>query len=82
MNATYRTINNTGRAEIAAFLAKYHKRPAEQRINAWVDAAEANMANNGSEIATIEIPAFDAVSGHVESLTLEGDALTAHEVQE
>jgi hypothetical protein len=78
----YFTVNATGRAEIVEFLNKYHKRPADQRINAWVEAAETNMANNGPDHANIEIPSFDALSGHVESLTLEGDALTAHEIEE
>lgn len=82
MTNQYFTINEAGRAEIEAFLNRYHKRPALQRINAWVEAAETNMANNGPDHANIEIPFFDAVSGHVERLTIEGDSLTAHEVEE
>jgi hypothetical protein len=78
----YFTVNAIGRAEIVEFLNKYHKRPADQRINAWVEAAESNMTNNGSNHANIEIRFFDAVSGHVESLTLEGDALTTNEIEE
>lgn len=74
---TYYTISDAGCAEIVAFLNRYHKNPTLQRIDAWVASAETNMNNNSH--ATIEIPFFDATSGHVESLTLEGDALTIND---
>lgn len=82
--AKYYTINDKGRAEISAFLARYHKRTADQRIDAWVDDAEQGIQSgrDGSPITTIEIRSFDAVSGHTECLTLEGDVFTANDVEE
>jgi DNA-binding PadR family transcriptional regulator len=75
MANVYYTVNDKGRAEIVEFLNRYHKRPAAQIINGWVEIAEENMANNGPDHTTIELRPFDARSGHVESLTLEGNAL-------
>lgn len=82
MKNVYYTVNDAGRAEIVDFLNCYHKRPACQIISAWIEAAEVNMANNGPDHATIEIPSFDAVSGHIESITIEGNSLTTHEIEE
>lgn len=82
MISYYNTISAQGRVEIEEFLNRYHKQPGDQNISAWVEAAECNMNNNSSDCATIEIPSFDAKSGHVETLTLERDSLTRNEIEE
>ena len=82
MTNKYYTISAKGREAIINFLNVHHKAPEDQKIAGWVEAAETNMANNGPDFATIEIPFYLANSGHVESLTLEGDDLDAHDVIE
>lgn len=78
----YYTVNETGKQEIEAWLNRYHKEPDRQKIDAWLEAAESNMCNNGNDNATIEIPFWLSKSRHVESLTIEGDSLTRHELEQ
>lgn len=76
---TYYLISPKGREEIADWLKRRHKRAEMQNLEAWIQDAEEHV-NRDTSLAhgTIEIPYFDAISGHVESLTLDGDCLTAH----
>lgn len=81
MTNHYYTISEAGRFEIQAWLNRYHKNSNYQNLDAWVEAAETNMANNSPDCASVEISSFDSISGHVESLTIEGEGLTAHEIE-
>lgn len=72
--ATYtnRTVNATGLAEIAAFLAAHHKLGGEHftpaMLQAW--AADVEFQVGEGNTATIEIKSWDTVSGHTETYTI------------
>lgn len=77
----YHTVSAAGRAEIATFLKRYHKRSAEQSVDEWVEGAEANL-DGPEDYATLEISSRHSLSGHLESLTLRGDSLVMHKTFE
>lgn len=72
--ATYtnRTVNATGLAEIAAFLAAHHKLGGEHftpdMLRAWAADAEFQLAEGNTP--TIEISSRDSASGHTETFTV------------
>lgn len=83
MMVTNYSINETGLREISEFLAARHKLGGEHftrdMILAWAADAEAHLANGNP--ATIEIPAWDSVSGHAEVYEISGNGLDAETVE-
>lgn len=79
--ATYtnRTVNATGLAEIAAFLAAHHKLGGEHftpdMLRAWAADAEFQLAEGNTP--SIEIKSWDAVSGHTETFTVSDTGIDA-----
>lgn len=57
-------INDTGRREIAEFLAARHKHFAADLLDGWLTEAE------NADPPMIEIPAHDSVSGAPETLRI------------
>ena len=71
MQATIHTVNATGLAEIAAFLADNHVKGGDHftadMLSAWAADAERQLGDGNT--ATIEIRSWDTVSGHTETYT-------------
>ena len=82
MQATTRTINSIGIAEIHAFLAERHKLGGDHftpdMLLAWAADAELQMDEGNSP--TIEINSWDAVSGHTEIFTVSAAGIDAVDV--
>ena len=78
------TVNESGLAEIAAFLRENHKdgeRIANDRscLIAWAAEAERGLDNGNS--AQIEIRSWDAVSGHTVTFEVSEAGLDAEEIE-
>ena len=77
MQATIRTVNATGLAEIRAILAQYHKLGGDHftdsMIHAW--AAEAQFQLDEGNPASIEIKARDHVDGYAQDFQLSDQAV-------
>lgn len=65
-----RTVNQTGLREIYEFLTDNHKQDefTEAMLNAWAEEAEFQMGEGNPP--TIEIKAWDSVSGHAVEFTV------------
>lgn len=67
-----RTINDAGKREVAAFVARHATNPAQHNLDAWFAAAEqeaGNTALGGSII--LEMPGRMTSSRHPETLNLD-----------
>ena len=73
------TVNDTGLAEIQAFLADNHKLGGDHftadMLSAWAADAERHLSEGNTP--TIEIRSWDAVSGHTETYTISDAGLDA-----
>ena len=83
MQVTNHTVNEQGLREIKQFLAANYKLGGEHftrdMILVWAASAEAHLADGNP--ATIEIPAWDSVSGHAELYEVSDDGLDAETVE-
>ena len=76
------TINETGLAEIAAFLADHHKLGGDgftpAMLRAWAGEAEDHVADGGD--ACIELKSWETLSGRTEVFTVAAAGVdTRHE---
>lgn len=80
---TQYSINSVGKKEIREFLASNHKMGGDHfddsMISAWAADAEFQLAEGSP--ASIEIRAFDAVSGHTETFTISDAGLDAEQIE-
>ena len=75
------TVNEQGLKEIRDFLAEHHKRGdnfSRSMLLAW--AADAEFQLSEGNPASIEIRAYDSVSGRAEEYTISAEGLQAAEV--
>lgn len=73
---TNKTINPIGIAAIHAFLAKRSARYyTSEMIGAWATEAEFQLAEGRP--ASIELSAWDSVSGHVEEFTVPDSGIAS-----
>ena len=83
--ATYtnRSINATGLAEIAAFLAANHKLGGDHfdrdMLRAWAADAERQLDEN--DRATIEIKSWESIHGYTQEFTVSDDGLDSETVE-
>lgn len=83
MQATIRSVNATGLAEIAEFLAANHKLGAQHftpdMLRAWAAQAEFSISEgNGPDI---EIVGYDAVRGATITYTISDEGLDTETVE-
>lgn len=75
------TINNTGIAEIAGFLAAHHKLGgghfSPEMLRGW--AAEAEFQLGEGNPPSIEIKSWDSISGHTEEFTVSDAGVDCEE---
>lgn len=78
-----KTVNDAGLKQIHQFLADYHKKGGDhfndEMLRAW--AADAEFQLGEGNPASIEIRAFDSITGHTEEFTISDDGLDFEEVQ-
>jgi hypothetical protein len=78
-----KSVNANGLKQIRHFLADNHKKGGEhfddEMIRAW--AADADFQLGEGNPASIEIRAFDSVSGHAEEFTVNADGLDCEEIE-
>ena len=83
MQASIRTINSTGLAEIAAFLADNHKLGGDHftsdMLLAWAADAEFQLSEGNS--ASIEISGRDSISGRPEVFTVSDAGIDTEYVE-
>lgn len=83
MQATIKTVNATGLKEIAEFLGNKHKLGGDHftddMIRAWAQDAEFQLGEGNQ--ASIEIRAFDSISGHTENYTITDAGLDSEIVE-
>lgn len=83
MQATIKTVNATGLKEIAEFLGNKHKLGGDHFtddiIRAWAQDAEFQLGEGNQ--ASIEIRAFDSISGHTENYTITDAGLDSEIVE-
>lgn len=72
----FQFINEIGRTEISAFVAKNHKsgEPTSIALDAWVKDAERQL-NEGNS-ASIEIPSFESVGGATLTINVSNEGLS------
>lgn len=77
-----RTINQTGIREIYEFLTDNHKQEefTESMLNAW--AADAEFQMDEGNPPTIEIKAWDSVSGHTVEFTVSDAGVDVEVIEE
>ena len=77
------SVNEQGLNEIKEFLASNHKKGGDhftrEMLQAWAADAEFQLAEGNP--ASIEIRAWDAVSGHTETFTISDAGLDCVEIE-
>jgi len=83
MKAKQYSVNEKGLSEIKGFLADNHKKGGDHftpdMLHAWAADAEFQLGEGNS--ASIEIRAWDAVSGHTETFTISDAGLDCEEIE-
>jgi hypothetical protein len=82
MKAKQYSVNEKGLSEINGFLADNHKKGGDHftpdMLRAWAVDAEFQLSEGNP--ASIEICAFDAVSGHTETFTISDAGIDCEEI--
>ena len=77
------SVNEAGIAQIHQFLADNHKLGGDhfnrEMLLAWAQDAEIQLDSGSS--ASIEIRAWDAISGHTETFTISDVGLDCEEIE-
>lgn len=83
MQATIKTVNAAGLAEIAAFLAKNHKLGGDHftsdMLRAWAADAEFSLSEGNG--AVIELASRDSVHGVTQTFEISADGLDSKNVE-
>ena len=83
MQATIRTVNAAGLAEIAAFLADNHVKGGDHftadMLGAWAADAEFSLAEGNG--AVIELAARDSIHGRTQTFEISASGLDSQNVE-
>jgi hypothetical protein len=83
MKYIQKSVNANGLKQIHQFLADHHKKGGDhfndEMLRAWAADAEFQLGEGNQ--ASIEIRAFDSVSGHTEEFTINDDGLDCEEIE-
>ena len=83
MKYIQKSVNANGLKQIQQFLAEYHKKGGDhfndEMLRAWAANAEFQLCEGNP--ASIEIRAFDSISGHTEEFTISDKGLDCEEIE-
>ncbi len=83
MQTTVKTVNSSGIAQIAEFLAKNHKLGGEHftssMLRAWAEEAEFQLSEGNPP--SIELKARDSLSGATQEFTISEKGIDSHSVE-